>query len=140
VTSSANVDLVRSIFAAWEGGDFTHATDWADRQIEWVMADGPAPGRWTGLAGMADSFRDFLSAWDEYRIEVEEYRELDDERVLVLQRFGGRAKMSGLEIGQMGQGASPFHLRGGKVIRIVNYFDREHALADLGLAREADAP
>jgi hypothetical protein len=33
---------------------------------------------------MAQGTRDFLSAWEEFRFEAEEYRELDDERVLVL--------------------------------------------------------
>src|SRR5438445_11333846 len=97
--ASANVDLVRSIHAAWERGDFG-STEWAHPEIEFVIVDGPAPGAWTGLAGMAVGWRDFVSAWDEYRAEATEFRELDAERVLVLLRVSGRGRMSGLELGQ----------------------------------------
>jgi ketosteroid isomerase-like protein len=136
---SANLDLVRSIYAAWERGDFSSA-EWADPEIEYVIADGPSPGRWTGLTGMSEGQRDFLGAWEDLRVEAEEYRELDGERVLVLAHNTGRGKASGLELGQMQtRGAVLFHLRSGTVIRVAAYFDRERALADLGLAREADA-
>jgi hypothetical protein len=65
---------------------------------------------------------------------AEEYRELDGERVLVLIRFGGRGKTSGVEVGQMqSKGANLFHIRDGKVTRLVIY-DRERAFADLGLS------
>jgi ketosteroid isomerase-like protein len=137
---SANLDLVRSIYAAWERGDYSSA-DWAHPEIEYVHADGPAPGSWTGLAGMAAGFRDFLSAWDDWRIEAEEYRELDDERVLVLYRRSGRGKASGLEVGQISSmAANVFHVRNGKVTRLAVYWDSERALADLGLAPEGGSP
>jgi ketosteroid isomerase-like protein len=125
---------VRSIYAAWERGDYGSA-EWADPEIEFVSADGPSPGRWAGLAEMAEVSRDYLSAWEEFRQEAEEYRELDAQRVLVLIRRSGRGKRSGLELAQMGtQGAHVFHIRDGKVTRFVQYFERKRAFADLGLA------
>jgi ketosteroid isomerase-like protein len=132
--SSANLDLVCSIFAAWERGDF-RSVEWAHPEIEFVIADGPAPGRWTGLTGMAKAFRNALSGWEDFRAEAEE---LDDGSVLVLLRAGsGRGKMSGLAIGRMRTtGANLFHIRDGKVTRLVIYLDRERARADLGLAPE----
>ena len=134
--ASANVDLVRSIYAAWERGDFSSA-EWASPEIEYVMVGGPSPGSWKGLAGMAEGYGDFLSAWEKYRAELEECRELDNERVLVLDHFSGRGKTSGLELGQMrSQGAALFHVHDGKVTRLVLYWDRERAFADLGLAPE----
>jgi ketosteroid isomerase-like protein len=138
--ASPNIELARSIYAAWERGDFS-SVEWADPEIEVVFADGPAPGRWTGLVGMAEGFREFLSTWEDYEVNAEEYRELDGERVLVLIRHSGRGKSSGLELEQMrAQGAHLFHIRGGKVIKRVHYFDRDRALADLGLAPEATTP
>jgi ketosteroid isomerase-like protein len=129
-----NLDLVRSIYAAWERGDFS-SVEWAHPEIEYATVDGPSPGSWRGLAGMADGYRAWLSAWEEYRAEAEEYRELDGERVLVLDRYSGHGKTSGLEIGQLrAEGAALFHLRDGKVRRLVIYWDRDRALADLGLA------
>jgi ketosteroid isomerase-like protein len=129
---SENLDLVRSIYAAWERGDYS-ATEWAHPEIEFVIAGGPAPGRWTGLAELAEGWREWLSAWEEWRVMAEEYRELDDERVLVLLHGSGRGKTSGVEIGQMqSNGANLFHIRDGKVTKLV-ISDRDRALADLGL-------
>jgi hypothetical protein len=88
---------------------------------------------YTGLAGLWEAWRGILSAWEDFRIEAE-YRELDPERVLVLHRFSGRGKTSGLEIGQTSaKGASLFHICRSKVPKAVTYLDRERALTDLGL-------
>jgi ketosteroid isomerase-like protein len=134
---SANLDLVRSIHAAWERGDFSSA-EWAHPDVQYENVGGPSPGRWTGRAGMAEGMRDFLSAWKDFRVNVDQYRELDDERVLALTSYSACGKKSGLELGQMWtKAALLFQLRAGKVTRIVSYWERENALADLGLASEA---
>jgi hypothetical protein len=81
-------------------------------------------------------FRDFLSAWENWRVEADEYRELDDERVLVLARFSGRGKTSGVGLGELRtRGASLFHVQGSLVTKLVLYLDSKRALADLGLDR-----
>jgi ketosteroid isomerase-like protein len=129
----SNLELVRSIAAAWERGDYS-SVDWADPEIEFVIADGPEPGRSTGRTGLAPKLLDFQNAWQEYHSEAVEYRELDEERVLVLTYASGRAKASGVQIGQMR--ANVFHLRGGKVTRLVAYWDRERERGEPGLADE----
>jgi ketosteroid isomerase-like protein len=135
--TSPNLALVRSVLPAWERGDWS-SVEWADPEIEFVIADGPTPGTWKGLARMAEGARETLSPWDGFRIEVEEYRELDDEQVLVLYRFAGRGKTSGLDLDKMqAKGAYLFRVRGGKVTRFVIYWNRARALADLALSAEA---
>jgi SnoaL-like protein len=130
---SENLDLVRSICAAWASGDFS-SVEWADPEIEYVVADGVQPGRWKGVTGMVERWREGLDAFEDNRVEADDYRELDDERVLVLLHRSGRGKISGLELGQVeNQGAGLFHIRHGRVIRYVVYFARDRALADLGL-------
>jgi ketosteroid isomerase-like protein len=130
---SENLDLVRSIQADWDRGDFS-SVEWAHPDIEFEFADGPDPGRWTGVAGMAEGWRIFQSAWEDLRPEATEFREIDGERVLLLIQFMGRAKASGVQLGRVrSRNASVHHIRDGKVIKLVLYWDRERAFADLGL-------
>jgi ketosteroid isomerase-like protein len=130
---SENLDLVRSILNDWESGDLNSA-DWADPDIEYVIADGPAPGEWEGLVGMAEGARANVEAWEDLRFELEEYRELDAERVLVIHKYCGRGKTSGVDLGTVrAAGAQLFHVRNRRVTRLVHYWDRKHAFADLGL-------
>jgi hypothetical protein len=105
VSSSANLDLVRSIYAGYERGDY-HSNEWADPAIEYVIRDGPSPGRWVGLAGMSGAWSGWLNAWEGLRAAVDEYRELDSERVLVLIRLSGRGRTSGVELGQVNAGTA----------------------------------
>jgi ketosteroid isomerase-like protein len=128
---SANTDLVRSIYAAWGRGDFA-ALDWADSDIEFVIVGGPDPGAWRGLAGMAEGWRGWLSAWDAYSTDVEGCSDLDDHRVLVTGRMSGRGKTSGVSVET--EFANVLDIRDGKVVRLCLYSDRDRALAELGLA------
>jgi ketosteroid isomerase-like protein len=132
---SANLDLVRSLYADWERGDFFSSGEWADPEIEFVQADGPEPSRVTGLAEMAVTWRKRISGFAEVRVEAEEYRELDDAHVLVLVRDRGVGNTSGMDVTQIPgeRSAALFGLRDGKVTKLVVYFDRDRALADLGV-------
>jgi ketosteroid isomerase-like protein len=136
VVPSANLEIVRAIYADWERGDFSSAA-WADSEIEFAFVGGPEPGSWRGLAGMAEGYRDWLRAWEGFRAEPEEYLVLDGERILVLVRNSGRGRTSGLELRERSV-ANLFHLRRGKVIKVIVYLDRELAFADLGLDRESN--
>lgn len=134
---STNLDLVRSIYADWERGDYTDVS-WADGGIEYVMAaDGPDPSVSRGVQGMADAFRGMLRAWSDWRVTADDFIAVDEERVLVPFHFTARGRASGLEASRLhAGGASLFHARGRQIIRIVQYFSRDRAFADCGLAKE----
>jgi ketosteroid isomerase-like protein len=128
---SENLDLVRSIYAAWERGDYSSVA-WAHPDIEFVGIDGPEAGSWRGLTKLGEGWSGFLGTWDTYRTEADEYRELDDGRVLVLMRGLGRGKTTGMDVHH--NGATVFSIREGKVGSLVIYWERERAFDDLGLA------
>ena len=131
--SQENVELVRSICAAWDRGDYS-SVGWAHPDFEFVAADGPSPGTWSGIAEAAAGWREWLSAWDDFHLEPEEYREVDDERVLVFFRLHGRGKSSGLDLDEMHPlGVGVFHVREGRVTRFVAYVDAERGLEAVGL-------
>ena len=134
--SQENVELIQAIYEPWGRGDFS-SVEWAHPEIEFVMEAGLASGNWKGLAAMAETWRAFLTTWEEYRTEVEQYRDLDDERVLVILHVVGRGRASGVDLGEMRtRAANLFHVRDGKVTRLVLYQDRERGLADLGLSEQ----
>jgi ketosteroid isomerase-like protein len=89
---------------------------------------------WTGIAGLAEGARDVLGAWEDSRVEPEDYRELDAKRILVFVRCRGRGKTSGLELEPLRTtGAWLVDVHDGKVAKLVRYWDHDRALADLGL-------
>ncbi len=84
------------------------------------------PGVWGLLTGM----REWLSHWDSYEVEPEEFVDLDD-RVLVLTRERGVSKQAHVPVVQ--KGAVVYAFRDEKVLRIETYLERDTALAAVGL-------
>ena len=96
-----------------------------------------------GLAGVHEDHEDpdprlraWLSGWEHWEAEAEEYLEFGN-HVVVLAIYRGRGKGSGVEIHQ--QGAHVFELRDGKVVRLEIFASREKAIKSVVEAREADA-
>jgi hypothetical protein len=79
---------------------------------------------------MAQQWLQWLNAWEGFGMQAEEIRELDDERVLVLHRYSGRGKSSGMELDEVqAKAAMVLHVREGKVTCLVGYNDRDRARA-----------
>jgi len=130
---SDNLDVVRSIYAHWERGDFSSMA-WAYPDIEYVVVDFVEPLRPVGADATAEAIQEIYGDWEHPRIECDEIRPLDDGRVLVLNHLAAQAKASGIDVGQMHRnGAAILSFRDCRVVRYLSYFDRDRALADLGL-------
>jgi ketosteroid isomerase-like protein len=132
---SENLDLVRSIYAATARGDYVGAGAFLHPEIELHAVGGPEAAGARGLVAAADLWLGFLDSWEDFSVVADTYRQLDDGRFLVLFRRSGRGKGSGLDISQLAgaEGADVLQLHEGKVITWLSYWERDRALADLGL-------
>jgi ketosteroid isomerase-like protein len=128
---SENLDLVRSVCAAWEQGDFSSSA-WAHPEIEFVFVGAGGREQTMGTAGMAENWRGVLDSFHDWRQIGSEYRELDEHRVLVRSRGVGRGRTSGAPVES--EGVMLFRVHRGRVTRLVMYPEGERvALPDLGL-------
>jgi ketosteroid isomerase-like protein len=128
--NSAAVEAAYMAFAEEGLGRFIeHWTDDLDhRSIEGAPDDrGPIHGR----AALRAYIQDWIDTFDEFRIEPVELIDFDDDQVVAVMRFGGRAKLSGLETDStMGV---VFTIRQGLIARGREYTTRGEALEAAGL-------
>ena len=140
--ASHNIELIRPIYDEWGRGSWRTAFDVYDPHMEWGWSS-----EFLGLAGVYEDPRDpnprlrtWLSGWEYWRAEADEFLEFGD-HVVVLATYHGRGKGSGVEIHQLG--AHVFKLRDGKVVRLEIFASREKAIASVKAAtadRPAPAP
>jgi uncharacterized protein len=122
-----NADIVRPIYEHWARGDWRPRFEVYDPEMEWGWSD-----EFPDLGGVHQDpvdpnprLRRWLSGWEEWRAEPDDFVEIGD-HVIVLARYLGRGKGSGIEIEQ--EGAHVFKLRDGRVIRLEIFASRERAL------------
>jgi ketosteroid isomerase-like protein len=117
-----NVELVRSIYDCWARR--ADGREHFDPEIEWSL---PHPGgQVRGAERVGDFLRDFIAAWSEHDIDLEEVRALDAERVVVLFTERARGRESGIET--VARPAAVWTVRDGKAVRFEGFGDREEAL------------
>ena len=70
--SEENLLVVNSLLrVSMRFGEFSTDVYWARRDIEFVIVDGPEPGRWRGHDGLMDATIVWLSTWEEEHFEVD---------------------------------------------------------------------
>jgi ketosteroid isomerase-like protein len=132
--SEENVEIVRRVYDAWAQGDFSRREifEILDPNIEGVWAaELPDAHVDHGVEALFASSREWLSTWQEFRVEAEAFLPAED-KIVVLVVLHGKGKGSGAEVAT--PVAHVWTMRGDKVIRVEAYMDRAKALEAAGLS------
>jgi ketosteroid isomerase-like protein len=135
--SQENVEIVRRLLAALQSVDsgnfevrFAEVREIFDPEVEWVAAPHSllASEEYRGYDGVRRFWTQFLSAWDEYGLEVDEVIDAGDQVVAVM-RLSGRTNE--LEVDEAR--SSLLTLRDGRIVRIEPFASKDGALEAAGL-------
>ena len=132
--SQENVEIVKVAYEAFASGGLDRwldhfAEDVDYRGVEGSLDDfGPIHGREALRAWLQDWIDTFEGFW----FEPVELIDAGGDTVVAVERFGGRAKISGVETDQME--AEVFTIRDGKIAQCREYATREEALEAAGLS------
>ena len=133
--SRENVRIVREAFEAFEGGDAEQTARLVDPEVEF---HGTIGGLQEGQVahGQAQIDQTFeaqdLEAWEERRLEAEEFIDAGDNVVVLLHEYR-RGRGSGIELET--KTAVVVGVSGGRVVRLQGYMDRDAALKAAGLPK-----
>ena len=131
--SEENVEIARKVIDAGNRRDPEAILQYSDPEIELQSAiiGGAEGNTYRGHQGIRDWMAESDAAFEELRMEPEEFRDLGDD-VLMIGRLYARGLESGVEI------ESPiawlFTLRDGKGVRARGYLDIQDALEAAGLS------
>ena len=132
--SRENLELVRDAVAAYNRGDLEAFFEyWSDdidhRAVEGAPDDhGPIHGK--------NAFRVYIEDWfqtfDDLRLEPLEMVDPSEDKIVVVLRLSGRAKLSGVSTNLTY--AALYTIRGGQIVRGREYWTRDEALEAAGLS------
>jgi ketosteroid isomerase-like protein len=135
--SKEDVEIVRQAYECVNRGDWERMAELVDPDVEQHgTVGGLEEGNFArGLNEIRELYAADEEAWDEYRIEPEQLIDAGD-KVVVFQREYQRGKTSGMEL--VSETAAIVDLRGGRIVRMQGYVNRDKALKAAGLsARDA---
>ena len=131
--SQENLAVIRGVYERFAGGDFTASLAVADRHVLFVLPPGfPESGTYLGVEELIAYTRGFLEPWSRITIEAEELEPAGDSVfAAVCQRGEGEGSGASTEFRYF----QVWSFRGGRVIRLENFRERDAALEASGLAR-----
>jgi ketosteroid isomerase-like protein len=129
---SDNVEVVRQVHEAWNRAENPLHLGLIAEDVEYVNApEAMEPGTRHGHQGWRGAIRSMLDSYETIHIDIERIIDVGDDRVLVLGRFTGTGRVSGLDV--TARQGYLWTLRDGLVIRLEWFLDQEKALAAVGL-------
>jgi ketosteroid isomerase-like protein len=133
--SQENIEIVRTTIDSINRRDLDQALEAAheDFEADWSNSIAPHAGVYRGWERVRDLFEAFLEAWEELRWDPQEIVEVDEARVLVVNRVQGRGRGSGVEVDA--RSAQLWTITGGEVRSVKLYQSKADALEAVGPAR-----
>jgi len=132
--SEANIKTIRDAAAAFNRGDLDAWIEYCTDDIDYRAVEG-APddhGPIHGRDALRVYAQDWLDTFDDFRQDLLEQIEAGDDKVIVVFRISGRAKLSGVETDLTYSALYTF--RDGKIARGREYWTRDEALEAAGLS------
>jgi ketosteroid isomerase-like protein len=123
--SQGDAEIVRRMYAAFHGGDIEAALAHFDADVILDATRRLDGGLERGPEKLAKTIGRWTSAFDDWREEIEEVRDLGD-RVCVVLTQHGRGKGSGIEIAT--RYAAVYEVSAGKITSVTLYVDPAEAL------------
>ncbi len=131
--SQENVEVLRRAFERTARGDWAIA-DGFDPHVEFVLVGGDGLGlseQGRGIDELMGVLLEFMSEFEGYRVEGEQFIDLDDDRVFVLGRDRGVGRAGGVPFEH--ENGQVFTLRDGYIVRWEVYWNRDEARKAAGL-------
>jgi uncharacterized protein len=134
MSQEANVEALRPVYEEWGRGNWSPRFEVYAADFEWGWSEEfpgglQRPSRDPALK--SDRLREWLSPWQDWRCEAEDFL-ASGEFVVVLCRYTGRGKESGVAVDS--QGAHLWTMRDGQAIRLEVFSTRRRALDAAGLS------
>jgi ketosteroid isomerase-like protein len=121
----ARLEIVRSVYEAWNREDFPGPLELLDADIEYVNPPAAMEsGTRRGLPAFTRALTKTLEGWETWHMEVEEMSAHGND-VAVVVRYRARGRVSGAEVA--GRESALWTLRDGRVIRYAWFHDADGA-------------
>ena len=131
--SQENVEVVKSAYAAFAAGGLDRYMEhFADDVVYRAVADAPEAGPIRGNEAVGAWLQDWIEMFDGFWFEPVELIDAGGDTVVVVERYGGRAKLSGAQTEQLI--GDVVTIRDGKIAEGHEYATPDQALAAAGLS------